>query len=297
MRKFNLWWACLPLLAAAACSGNDDRLPAAPDVPHNAVFSVTGDIRPVERTPQLDGNGAGKFSDGDRNTLFFTPVDGEGTETFVYTYGRVYHWSDLGLTTSAGEISVAACYPVVETPTPEDFVWDITANPSQSDFLLAKPARTTNGSEQPVTLSFGHVMHLLKVNLQADGTTVDEGQLAQAGISCRNVLPAAHFNLTAGTVLTASGTPCTLSAQGREAAFVLPAQQVGKIEVVIRLKEREVVFPLADSTIGGQPLTELRSGESLTLTLRVSENAFTISGQEISGWGNQGEINDSITIG
>lgn len=292
MKHTKLWAVCLPLLAAcAACSNSDDTTPAPS---HNDTFRIADIINPVVRTPQLDDNGAGHFTAGDKNTLFFRTAQAEAPHSFTYTHGTEYRWSDLNLGINDGEVTLSACYPTIESATPEHHGWDIRQNP-QTDLLLAQPVTAPYGTEKPIALSFGHVLHQLKVNLQAEGSMSAE-QLAKAHITCSNVLSTADLQLLEGRVLSASGEKCSLSAEGMKATFLLPAQEAGDIEVAIALGGRTVTYRLAECEVNGQKVTSLKSGHVLSLTVKVSEGAFTVTGQEITGWENQGDINDTIIL-
>lgn len=285
------------MAAAGFCACSDTNDIIQPDTPviTDSAFEINSSILSVSRAPQLDGNGAGKFTDGDTNTLFMKTGDAAPT-TFAYTYGKEYHWSDLGLTTDKGEVTFTACYPPVETDTPDLYGWDIRRHTTSADLLLAAPVTVKNGTEQPVALAFTHALHLLKVTLAADGTTMTDADLREAEIGCRNVLSTADVNLLSGKAVSASGEKCSLTAQGTHAEFIVPAQPVGNIELVIRIGGKEMVSPLAQCEVNGQPLTALHSGSSLSMTVTVSAGSFTVSGQEIAGWEHQGDISDTIII-
>lgn len=298
MNRLTSLLLALPLLwgGLSGCSSstdiNEDTLPA----PTENTFTVTDQILPLTRQPQLDGNGSGHFTAGDRNSLFFHSEQEHLTDAFTYTYGQTYYWKDLQLTSQAQELKVSGCYPPIETGTPEEVLWDVTRPDTYTDILLAGPVTVSRNSAEPVRLSFTHALHLLKVSLKADGVSLTDDDLKDVSISCRQVLPVAHLNLLTGKAVSATGTPCTLQAEGPVQSFIVPAQEVGQMNLLIRLGKREVVYELSQCQVNGKPLTRLESGASFGLTITVSENSFTLSGQDISGWTPQGDVNDSITI-
>lgn len=261
-----------------------------------AEFSIDGNILSVTKAPQLDANGAGFFANGDKNSVFASSSSENVTDRFTYTYGQQFYWSDLGLTGTSDLLDITACYPPVETTSPADFEWNVMTCGPDKDFLFSAPVQVKRNSPEPVKLAFTHALHKLQVNVKTDGTTMTEDQLDGLRIVCRNFLPAARLNLLAGTASLASGDPAETVTENKEASFLIPAQKTEGIEIVILLDKRESVCRLSDCSIDGQALTFLESGKSFTLNITVSEKEFSITGQEISGWGDQGEINDSITI-
>lgn len=294
MNKTKILGLVLPLLVGGTtgCQVSSDEHTA----PSAATFALSGRISPLTKAPQLDADGGGRFVDGDRNTVFFYSAAENIADGFSYTYGEKYLWSQLPLTSHSADLSVSACYPAVETGNPKNFEWNISDNKQEPDFLLSAPVAVKRDTPRPVALTFTHALHKLKVNIQADGTTMTEGQLADILVQCRNVQSVARLDLLQGKVLSASGPLSSVASKGPRAEFIVPAQEVGSMSLQIRLGAREQVYDLAQCKIDGTPLTRLESGKSLVLNITVSEKEFTITGQEISGWGNQGEVNDSIII-
>lgn len=292
MNKPLLWLACLPMLATGlfSCSGKSDSQNAVP----NPEFKIAETIIGLSRSPQLDANGAGKFSIGDKNTLFFHSAQQNNLTTFVYTYGQKYYWDDLRLPSSGADVMISACYPTVETRTPENFMWDVN-NHNPKDILLAAPVMAKQDSPTPIELSFSHVLHKLVVALHPD-EAMNAELLEQASVVCRNVLPVANLNLLSGKAVSASGNKCEMAGHGTQSEFIIPSQDVNDMELVIRLGEREVIYPLSAFESNGTPLKHLQSGMALTVRIKVGKTSFTIAGQDISGWENQGDINGSVEI-
>lgn len=283
----------LSLCGLAACSSSDDTMP------DNQPFVLDSSIQGISlsRAPQLDASGSGQFTNGDVNTLFFAHKDGRYLKDFSYTYGQTYYWDDVQLNADGQALKVSACYPAVSVSNPEDFSWDVTAqSTSTADFLAAAPVAVQEGHTTQVPLRFTHLMHKFIVRLQADGTTVMEGDLVKARISIGCFLPQARINLLTATVKEAVGTHSETVANGAVADFILPPQAVGRMEVQITLGNCTQRFKLSELKVGDSPLTTLESGKAFTLAVKVSKSSFTITGQGIGPWENQGEANGEIIL-
>ena len=272
----------------AACSNED-----MPET--KSEFKVESSILPLTRAPQLDENGAGKFMTGDKNSVFFQTTDQQHLLTFTYTYGDKYFWKDLGLPAELQSVKLSACYPVVEAANPASFDWDVRSQ-SNKDLLVAAPVAGDVASSAPVSLAFTHAMHKLVVELQADGTSMQTEDLRDAEISLNNFQPIAVMNLLTATATSAKGDLSKLTAKNTSASFIVPAQAVGTMEVVVKLGVREAKYSLSSCMVNGQALQNLASGQSLKLTIKVSTNSFVIVGQDIAGWGSQGESEGTIII-
>lgn len=125
---------------------------------------------------------------------------------------------------------------------------------------------------------------------------MSDGDLAKTQVTISSFLPQAQINLLTATVQGVAGLPAQLHTQGTEAHFILPPQAVGNIEVKIAVGERTQNFRLSDLKVGDSPLTTLESGKAFTLAVKVSKNSFSITGQSIGPWGNQGEANGEIIL-
>lgn len=94
----------------------------------------------------------------------------------------------------------------------------------------------------------------------------------------------------------AVGTHSETVANGAVADFILPPQAVGRMEMQITLGNRTQRFKLSELKVGDSPLTTLESGKAFTLAVKVSKSSFTITGQGIGPWENQGEANGEIIL-
>lgn len=291
MKMLKSMCACLMGLFLMGCSSDNEENV----VETSPEFSVVSMISPLLRAPQLDASGAGQFVTGDKNTLFFQTAEHKALQTFVYTYGSTYHWSDIKLPQEVKECGISACYPEVQTENPAQFRWDIRQQGENSDFLVAAPVSVVRNTNTPVHLQFRHAMHKLMVELTAK-EGVSQALLDRAVISCRNFKPVAVLDLLEGKAASAEGELSSQQSDGKSASFVLPAQEVGGMEVAVKVDGRDFVTRLADCKIAGTAVTSLESGKTLLLRIEVGQESFSVSGQNIAGWGEQGSIDDTIIL-
>ncbi|EJW96210.1 hypothetical protein, secreted [gut metagenome] len=291
-----IYWGALCLGAGlwslTACSGSEDEIRQ-----DTAAFRVESIIQGMARSPQLDATGAGSFVQGDVNTLFFQNAQGGLEQTYRYTYGATHYWQDLGLRPSVEGLKVSACYPPVETQTPHSYAWDVTNSQHPTpDFLAAPATAVEQNVTQQVNLKFKHLMHRLVVKLEADESTVTQDGLRQATLTLSQWMPVATLHLLKAEAQGATGTPVQQAVTGDQGTFILPPQPVGQIQLKVQVDQRQHTFRLSDMQVGGHPVRQLESGQSLTLTIRVSKGSFVITGQQIEGWGNQGEADGEIIL-
>ena len=226
------------------------------------------------RTPLLDDNGAGSFSTGDRLSLFIT---GNGSTTSqTYTHGNTHYWEDLELPAGANTLTVTGCYPQITATAFTDFTWNIQEQ-TEKDFLVAPAITVAKGNEDIIVLPFRHVLHKLSVVLQADGTTIQQEDIASAEIVIKQIYSAT-------------------SVRGDKADFLIPAQPTTGITLSVKSGTQENSFNLSDYTIDGQNITRLEDGQSLCINLLATRDGFALSGISIGAWESQGSIDDTILI-
>lgn len=283
-------WSILSLTLIAC--GQEDTLSQS-QIP----FSVISVIQGNTRMPQLDTTGAGAFVNDDINTLFFQNGNGELEQTFNYQYGKTYYWYELELPQSVEGLKVSACYPPVDTENPKYYQWDVTNSQlPTSDFLAAQATVLQQNAASQVNLKFKHLMHLFKVKLEADETSVIPSTLDTAILTLSHWKPTAILNLFTAEVQKVTGAPSQQSQTGHQGLFILPPQETGDIQLKVQIGHRTSTFNLSDIRIENKPISQLESGKTLTLTIKVSKETFCITGQDISGWENQGEANGEIIL-
>lgn len=287
MRTFFFRCALICAIAAltTACSEENDS---------KEEFKISAIVAPLTRAPQLNENGEGKFTNGDQNTLFFFTNDTKPISTFLYTYGHTYFWNDLKLPTNETEFTLTGCYPPVKEVTGSNILWNASIDNAQNELLFSAPQKVQKGATANIPLTFKHVLHKICIELVTDKTSITDEMEKDARIECRNVLPIAHISLKEGRSTNASGIKTSFSYAGKKAYFVIPPQQTGNIEIGIHINQKEFNYRLSEKLINGNPLQELKEGFALTIKIAVSNESFSILGQEINAWEEQGEITDSI---
>lgn len=259
-------------------------------------FRVSSSILAVSRAPQLDQSGAGKFVSGDQNTLFFHTSRQEFVLAHLYIYGQKYFWNDFPLPPKMEDLFISACYPPVVTDTPENYRWDIREKADFNDLLIAAPISVKQGTRESISLAFTHAFHRLVVELKPENSSITEDMLKEATIVCCNVHPVAILNLLEGTVIGADDDMAEFSVSGAKAVFILPPQQIADMKIKVTVAGRSITYNLSDCRIEGKQVNSLLGGYSLDMKINVSQSSFTIVGQEINGWGIQGEIEHSMIV-
>ena len=304
MKLTRLLGLCSMVLFSTACgsddvttNGSDESTPNVFAIQSTIVQSMPADpTQPTGRAPQLDENGAGSFSSGDVNELLFFTEENKTLQHFSYTYGKTYYWNDIDLPAEVESCQLVAWYPAVSAANPADFAWDVLKQKEQPDLLAAGAVKVSPDQTARVDLTFKHLMHKLQVKVVSENPDVTDQDLQKATVDCQNVLPVAHINLLTGKTTSADGQAANFSQKGAKTAFILPAQNVGDMEVVLNLKGKTVRFKMAEIQVNGQPVKSLESGKTLSVNITVTKNDFIISGQNISGWENQGDFNEDIII-
>lgn len=291
MKFFKVLSVCSFVLLVTACGqrSTPDSGVADPE------FRVESKIYSLLRAPQLDEKGAGHFIDRDENTIFIKDQSGTQTTTFNYTYGTTYHWSDIHLPQEIKQCQISACYPPVQTSDFKNFKWDVNKKKG-IDLLLASPVKASTESSSPINLSFRHALHKLSVVLIPQGNKVSSDILSKAVITCKNVKSIAVIDLLNGKAITSNGPTIELTKNGATTNFLIPAQEVGDMEISINVEGREAHYQLSKLKIKDQQLKNLESGKAFSLQVKVSKESFTIVGQNISGWEKQGEADGTITL-
>ena len=288
------FWAAMSLALISFTACEHEQIPGGDQNEEFRVNSMICQSELVTRAPQMDQNGSGSFSNGDKNTFLFVNDSRQVIKDFEYTYGQSYRWSDIGLPQEVKKAQLTAWYPAGSTPTPTDFSWNVQteANP---DFLMAAPVSIKARQAEPIQLNFKHMMHKLQVKLVSDDPAISQKDLSAAKIVCRNFYPIVSLNLIEATSGAVSGNLYSLSKTDSKADFILPAQAVGTIEVEVTMNDKKNVFRISEMTVGGVPVSKLESGKTLTLTVTATQTELTLSAG-ISGWENQGDCSDTIII-
>lgn len=295
----NFWIYPSILLLLASCSEKENK----PSYNEKVSFKIESSILAF-RSLALDENGAGGFSQGDKNTLFFSEEGGRLLCACQYTYGNRYMWSELGFSENKN-LTLTASYP--ELPgkdmgellsNAENYIWNSASGNALSDLLLSAPVQAVAGLTENIKLSFSHKLHKFKVELvAAEGEDISAEELASSDIVLRGVLPEIPVIFKSSELGASLGEPAEFSRKGSNVFFIIPPQQSGDISVSVLFAGKSFNQKVSEITVDGKPVAFLESGRVFALKIAVSkEKPFSVIGQSISGWGSQGVAEGRIEI-
>ena len=297
--RFRYFSIVLPaLLALAACS-DDDGLTSGNG---QGEVRITTHISGAQtRAPQLSDDGSGNFGQGDTLNL---AVYGDGATPYTTTYyantNSTLYWEDIIKATGQSSAYTFVGWYNGNEPAKllTDASFDVAAA-KDKDLLLATPTQVNEGD--PVNLVFKHVMHKLVVNLDYAG---DFSGVDQSAITVKplKMNAAANVDVKAGTVAVGEvseldGEYATQSLTNNSCSFILAPQKLEADAdwLEIKLAENQtVIFKVPEQIVDGNTgtavsLTQLNSGETLTLNLtikrtNINDIAIELTGCTISGW-------------
>lgn len=297
-RYFNI--ALPALLALAACS-DDDGLTSGNG---QGEVRITTHISGAQtRAPQLGIDGSGNFEKGDALNLV---VYGKEATPYTPDYlveTTTLYWEDIKNATGLNEFyTFAGWYSEDKTLKLQDnnsFSFNVAeaATDEQKDLLLATPTEVNEGD--PVNMIFRHAMHKLVVNLSY-GEGFDNVDKSAITVKPVGMNAAATIDVKAGTVTVgeASATKGDYDAKtlsNNSCSFILAPQklQAGAEWLQIQVTEGQTIsFHVPEQIVDGNTavsLTQLNSGETLTLNLtikrtNINDIAIELTGCTISGW-------------
>lgn len=299
-RYFNI--ALPALLALAACS-DDDGLTSGNG---QGEVRITTHISGAQtRAPQLGIDGSGNFEKGDALNLV---VYGKEATPYTPDYlveTTTLYWEDIKNATGLnGFYTFAGWYSEDKTLKLQDnnsFSFNVAeaATDEQKDLLLATPTEVNEGD--PVNMIFRHAMHKLVVNLSY-GEGFDNVDKSAITVKPVGMNAAATIDVKAGTVTVgeASATKGDYDAKtlsNNSCSFILAPQklQAGAEWLQIQVTEGQTIsFHVPEQIVDGNmgtavSLTQLNSGETLTLNLtikrtNINDIAIELTGCTISDW-------------
>ena len=299
MIRFRYFNIALPaLLALAACS-DDDGLTSGNG---QGEVRITTHISGAQtRAPQLGNDGSGNFGQGDTLNL---AVYGEGATPYTTTYyantNSTLYWEDIIKATGQSSAYTFVGWYNGNEPAKllTDASFDVAAA-KDKDLLLATPTEVNEGD--PVNMIFRHAMHKLVVNLSY-GEGFDNVDKSAITVKPVGMNAAATIDVKAGTVTVgeASATKGDYDAKtlsNNSCSFILAPQklQPGAEWLQIQVTEGQTIsFHVPEQIVDGNTstavsLTQLNSGETLTLNLTIKRTnikdiAIELTGCTISGW-------------
>jgi len=299
-RYFNI--ALPALLALAACS-DDDGLTSGNG---QGEVRITTHISGAQtRAPQLGIDGSGNFEKGDALNLV---VYGKEATPYTPDYlveTTTLYWEDIKNATGLnGFYTFAGWYSEDKTLKLQDnnsFSFNVAeaATDEQKDLLLATPTEVNEGD--PVNMIFRHAMHKLVVNLSyGEGfDNVDKSAITvkPVGMNAAATIDVKAGTVTVGEVSELDGEYATQSLTNNSCSFILAPQKLEADAdwLEIKLAENQtVIFKVPEQIVDGNTgtavsLTQLNSGETLTLNLtikrtNINDIAIELTGCTISDW-------------
>ena len=267
-------------LTLTACN-NDDDVPGGGQEPGvvNIVTSINGPQTRVE----MNDDGSGNFEDTK-----------DKLKIAVYGSGNADYQVDYTVGTTA-------------------LYWeDVEATASDPDLLLAAPATNVSKGET-VNLNFKHAMHKLvvKVTYEGDFTGVNTNNVSikPVGMNASAAINVQTGIVTPGEATDTDGDYAAQTLTSNSCSFILAPQKLTTGAEWLQFSIPDVAtlvykVPANYQNASGTStdLTELSSGQILTLNMKIKRDAATqkteveLATGEISAWGTQGSINDELTI-
>lgn len=276
------------LLAAAAFSAgltgcSFDEVSPTPE----AQIHISAQIESLSKAPSLNDSGSGIFTSGDVFTLLAAGSKSQSAPMEYRVGNSTLYWKDIPVSESEGTVGFYACYPKQSLNAGNGFTFDVS-QADEPDLLLAKTENVTVGTNDVVSLKFGHVMHRLVVNFTTEPSYISAGQLV-LGCTAKS---ACTVDLVKGTVASTSKT-AKFTASGATATFLLVPQNASDVTLEVQAGNdvKEVALNELVSSVD-----QLESGKQLTLDLTVKDGAIQLDNVTISGWGNQGTIDGEIIM-
>lgn len=130
------------------------------------MIDIRTSIEALTKSPALDGNGEGNFSNGD---IFTLVVSGSGFPNIdtSYTVGTTdLSWADLNLPEDAGNVYFSGCYPVQGKAV--DGILTFVVSPAENRPVAGRGGASRENSEDAVSLVFKHALHKLVVKYVSD---------------------------------------------------------------------------------------------------------------------------------
>ena len=284
MKRMTYGAAILAAAICATCGKNDPQPASTPS--EQPRINLTTDIAGLTRTPQLDEEGRGSFAQGDVFSLY-VHLDAKKAAALDYTVGRsTIYWKDLDFATEGAKVNFEACYP---KQTLSEGGFDFTTSQDEAgDLLWASAAGVSVGTEKPVELTFRHALHRLTVKYTVEDSSVDAAKIETSCTACataRVELPEKQIKL--------GDTKKTFTKTGGEVHFLILPQQTENVTLEIRTGASSKTWKLSETDFA-QPALE--GGKQVTVNLKIQNGQITFAGSTIEGWGDQGSVDDQITL-
>ena len=273
----------------------------------NIVTSING---PQTRVV-MNENGSGNFEDSKDKLKLAVYGSGNADYQVDYTVGTtVLYWEDVEAGAGIGPYTFGGWF--TKTDLPATLTSFNAATASDPDLLLAAPATNVSKGET-VNLNFKHAMHKLvvKVTYEGDftGVNTDNVSIKPVGMNASAAINVQTGIVTPGEATDTDGDYAAQTLTSNSCSFILAPQKLTKGAEWLQFSIPDVAtlvykVPANYQNASGTStdLTELSSGQILTLNMKIKRDAATqkteveLATGEISAWGTQGSINDELTI-
>ena len=285
----------LATLALTACTNeeNPSALSEGQVDIRTTICTNTG----IDARVSLDNNGSGNFETNDVLGLYAYVGNTEIKQNISYKLGETkLHWDELS---KSDAVTFSAYYPKAENIiTPEAYEFN-AATATNPDLLIATPVTAPKGNS--VTLDFKHAMHKLVVKLSSNVYSDDD--IAVATVTPMNMNASATVNILTGTVTAGEVTVTDgqyASQTGAVTSFIIAPQKVTTDADWIQISIGDKAFTYKVPANYTKPnkekasLSQLNTGEILTLELAINRDAVELDGGSISGWNDGGSASGSI---
>lgn len=295
-------------LTLTACNNDDDVLNGGQEP---GVVNIVTSINGPQTRVEMNENGSGNFEDTKDKLKLAVYGSGNANYQVDYTVGTtVLYWEDVEAGAGTGPYTFGGWF--TKTDLPATLTSFNAATASDPDLLLAAPATNVSKGET-VNLNFKHAMHKLvvKVTYEGDftGVNTDNVSIKPVGMNASAAINVQTGIVTPGEATDTDGDYAAQTLTSNSCSFILAPQKLTKGAEWLQFSIPDVAtlvykVPANYQNASGTStdLTELSSGQILTLNMKIKRDAATqkteveLATGEISAWGTQGSINDELTI-
>jgi len=295
-------------LTLTACNNDDDVLNGGQEP---GVVNIVTSINGPQTRVVMNENGSGSFEDSKDKLKLAVYGSGNADYQVDYTVGTtVLYWEDVEAGAGIGPYTFGGWF--TKTDLPATLTSFNAATASDPDLLLAAPATNVSKGET-VNLNFKHAMHKLvvKVTYEGDftGVNTDNVSIKPVGMNASAAINVQTGIVTPGEATDTDGDYAAQTLTSNSCSFILAPQKLTKGAEWLQFSIPDVAtlvykVPANYQNASGTStdLTELSSGQILTLNMKIKRDAATqkteveLATGEISAWGTQGSINDELTI-
>lgn len=295
-------------LTLTACNNDDDVLNGGSQP---GVVNIVTSINGPQTRVVMNEDGSGSFEDTKDKLKLAVYGSGNANYQVDYTVGAtVLYWEDVEAGAGIGPYTFGGWF--TKTDLPATLTSFNAATASDPDLLLAAPATNVSKGET-VNLNFKHAMHKLvvKVTYEGDftGVNTDDVSIKPVGMNASAAINVQTGIVTPGEATDTDGDYAAQTLTSNSCSFILAPQKLTTGAEWLQFSIPDVatlVYKVPANYLNASgsytALTELSSGQILTLNMKIKRDAATqkteveLATGEISAWGTQGSINDELTI-